>query len=172
MPTRKPSTAEGRKLRNKVNSKDVKLRKNKIVEKTSTGKKKTIQRAGKPVKTVEVKKTVKRSGGKGNVAKGAKIGGRIGAAVGGAVGGSIGYGVAKMGDNKAGYKTLATAGTGGMGSGIGYILGNVTGQAIAKRTSRKTTKTRTVNGVNKTAQRSKAKAQTKTMRAKKRGSKR
>lgn len=215
MPTRKPSTPEGRKLRNKVNSKDVKLRKNKIVEKTRTGKKKTIQRAGKPVKTVEVKKTTSR-GKKGDTKKGAKIGSAIGGAVGGTIGAGISSSMTKKGYRSGGeplYKsgTLRTnakgtlpnsytpgghggktfvtsnarykgsknnerrgyaAASGGYGAIVGSTVGNLIGQGVAKRTSKKTTKTKTVNGVNKTAQRAKVKAQTKTMRAKKRGSKR
>ena len=83
---------EGRKLKRKVNSKNVKLRNNKIVEKTKTPRKKvvkkTIQRGDNPVKTV--RKTVsKKSSSKNISGRGAKIGAAVGAVVVGASGAAI-----------------------------------------------------------------------------------
>jgi len=76
---------EGRKLKRKVNSKNVKLRNNKIVEKTKTPRKKvvkkTIQRGDNPVKTV--RKTVsKKSSSKNISGRATKIGAAVGAAIG------------------------------------------------------------------------------------------
>jgi len=215
MPTRKPSTPEARSLKRKVESKDVKLKRNKIVEKTSTGKKKTIQRKGKPVKTVETKK-VRTSRKKPNTAKAAKIGSIIGGAVGAGVTGAISNKVTKSvyrsngspmyksgssmtnakgtlpntykpgGQNKTyvtskgkytGSKSninrARTAGVSAMGAAFGAMAGNLTAQGIAKLKGKsKTKKQRIVNGVNKTAQRQNVKAGMKTMRTKRRNSKR
>ena len=68
------------------------------------------------------------------------------------------------GDVNRNYKARSTGG--------GAFVGGVLGAGAASLKQNKKVRTRTVNGVNKTAQRQKAKAQTKTMRAKKRGSKR
>ena len=227
MPTRKPSTPEGRKLKRKVNSKDVKLKRNKIVEKTSTGKKKTIQRKGKPVKTVEIKKVTTRKSPilkKKSSSNSYKSGDAFTTAS-GVAGAAAGYKMAKnatkglrVGENtrtqRIGEKTTISdamsknrkpnpqpAGkmpknprkyTGSrnsnaaMGKAMGVVGGAIVGTttSIAGRAavsaikkslskSRKVTKRqRTVNGVNKTAQRQNVKAGMKTMRSKKRGSKR
>lgn len=208
MPTRKPSTPAGRKLRSKVNSKDVKLRKNKIVEKTSTGKKKTIQRKGKPVKTVEVKKTTVRKSPilKKKSSSSSMKGFRATAATGSFAGAGAGYKMAKdatkglmnksnqrvsasktipskknsqpqkytgsRNSNAAMGKAMGVAGgaiVGGVTSALGYSAAKAIKKGLSKgRTGTK--RTRTVNGVNKTAQRQKAKSQMKTMRSKKRGS--
>ncbi len=226
MPTRKPSTPEARSLKRKVESKDVKLKRNKIVEKSKTPRKKvvkkTIQRNNKPVKTVKRTVEKKRLSSK-DVAKNVKRGAAIGSAVGSAIGASHGkkinevvakrsYSIVpvykenvyapttkeermrmkeqpkpigtKVSTNSYAGKTFSgKAGkkspTGEKNkrhilnaSGLGAFAGGTIGSSIGSMKTNKKVRTRTVNGVNKTAQRQNVKAGMKTMRSKKRGSKR
>lgn len=226
MPTRKPSTSAARSLKRKVESKDVKLKRNKIIEKSKTPRKKvvkkTIQRNNKPVKTVRRTVSKKRLSPK-EVAKNVKRGAAIGSAVGSAVGASQGKKISKavakrsysivpvykenvyapttkeermrmkeqpkpigtkVSTNSYAGKTFSgktgrKSPTGeknknliARGAGLGAYVGGVLGAGAASLKQNKKVRTRTVNGVNKTAQRQKAKSQMKTMRSKKRGSKR
>ena len=210
MPERKPSTSEGRSLKKKVNSKDVKLKRNKIVEKTITGKKKTIQRKGNPVKTVEVKKvkTTKSPILKKKSSSSSMKGFKAATTAGVGAGAATGYKMAKnattglmnkynqrvsvsqtipsnknsqpqkytgsRNSNAAMGKVHGAAG-GAIVGGVATALGYSAVKAIKKGLSKGrigTERQRTVNGVNKTAQRKNVSTQMKTMRSKRRGSKR
>ena len=210
MPERKPSTSEGKSLKRKVESKDVKLRNNKIVEKTKTPRnkvvKKTIQKKGEPVKTVR-KTVTKKKVSKDISGMGAKIGGAVGTALSGAaVAGMskrktpIVYKSGKAGayakpsetipiqrtNESTGNKYVKSGGTysgrakGDRAVGAGFTatggaIGAVIGDKLQKRnkkTVNKKVRSRTVNGVNKTEQRKNVSTQMKTMRSKRRGSKR
>jgi hypothetical protein len=224
MPTRKPSTSAARSLKRKVNSKDVKLKRNKIVEKSKTPRKKvvkkTIQRNNKPVKTVTRTVSKKRLSPKEvakNVKRGAAIGSAVGSVAGGVYGSKLSKAAAKSnfsvkpfykenvykpttkeermqmkempkpigtqlkpnshagktysgkagkkspsGDVNRNYKARSTGG--------GSFVGGVLGAGAASLKQNKKVRTRTVNGVNKTAQRQKVSTQKKTMRSKRRGS--
>jgi hypothetical protein len=226
MPERKPSTSEGRSLKRKVESKDVKLRNNKIVEKTITPRnkvvKKTIQKKGEPVKTVKKTVTKKRLSSKEvakNVKRGAAIGSAIGSVAGGVYGDKLSKAVAKKNysikpyykedvykpttkeermkmkelpkpigtqakpnshagktySGKAGKESPSGAKNQNLrarSAGGGAFVGGVLGAGAASLKQNKTVRSRTVNGVNKTEQRKNVSAGMKTMRSKRRGSKR
>jgi len=217
---------EGRSLKRKVNSKSVKLKNNKIVEKTKTPRnkvvKKTIQKKGEPVKTVKKTVSKKRLSPEEvakNVKRGAAIGSAIGSVGGGVIGNKTSEAVAKRRysvkpyyeenvykpttkeermrmkelpkpigtqakpnsyagktySGKAGKESPSGAKNQNLrarSAGGGAFVGGVLGAGAASLKQNKTVRSRTVNGVNKTAQRKKVATQKKTMRSKRRGSKR
>jgi len=214
MPERKPSTSEGRSLKRKVESKDVKLKRNKIVEKTKTPRKKvvkkTIQKKDQPVKTVR-KTVTKKKVSKDISGRPAKIGAAVGAVVGAGIvaagtrndkptyksksnpdgisnaKGTVPFrketthyidrkpetkihttsGRTYKGTNNVGLGAGFAVTGSGLGAGAGAKIGEMTG-AKKTKTVNKTVRTKTVNGVSKSA----VKNQMKTMRSKRRGSKR